>query len=142
MSNNRKNISLSILDKYAKALSTSQVSKLYESRIKKQYNRMILEEQNIYDIYTLFVSNNAVTVSGLTNADFMNFITSGVPDEHYEVLDDVSFNTANPQGIWVSTNDPDSFITVLNRINELKIAELVEDSVKPRDFVQYLYPAQ
>ena len=139
MDNNRKNISLSILDKYAKILSHKQVSRLYESKVNKKYKRMLLEEQNIDNQCSVFVPNTAIASARLDKYEFMSFITSGIIGEGYDRLTDVSYNTGNPQGIWVSSNTPYQFTEVLRRLNELKISEYVEDSIEPREFIQYLY---
>lgn len=138
---NQNKLSLSVLDKYAKMLTSSQVHKLYEHKLGSPYKKMLLEEQNIENKYKVFVSYDILSQTGLDKYDFNNFMVEGVPGEGYDHLPDVSFNMDNHQGIWVSCKYPTSFREVLTRISELKISDEVEDTVMPHQFVQYLYPA-
>ena len=99
----KRNIGLTVLDAYAKRLSSKQVGMLYENRLHKKYQKSLFESltqndrEDIEDSFSLSVSIAAANEVGISKTDLIVLLSNIDRDVNYKVTqNNIYFYTILP----------------------------------------------
>lgn len=131
----KRNFSLNVLDEYARVLTYSQVTRLYEAKTNKKFNKSLFEKTlEIPTGYTFYIDNSIIY-------DYMvdEYDISG-PDDVIEFFErnwngdlTAQFTEREGGGVILITSDPTVYEEILMELEEFGIpSEIVTDGIDPR----------
>ena len=134
MKKEKVNFSLEALDAYANTVTASQATRLYESRLHKEYKRTSLNEtfEPDGDYYTVYVDNSAIVEMGDNMTQLILDICNGKDYIKYKVQ-----QIGGQRGVYFYATIPDDYVEIITTLAEKGYAKYILDNVEA-GFEKYL----